>query len=332
MTKSKLKHATVSITAIAFVLLVGVIPPISSAIAETINLNGSIPLGAGSISGVLHGDLTKNILTLDRKPLSSKMSVDTAATGPLPPSIFPGSFTYTQSYSVNLPSGNSDTVSYNVEFIITPHINARLIVPMWNFGIGGSANLDSGIARFVAIPQLPATIGTINATSSPIFKGKIITNLDPLTAALAQSALDTTLVELNSSGAKLNLSLTGNWEKLSISSATMRLVQPKPNIKIVLGLTSAFILGKFDYSVDLRFTSTTNNGFIGNVFKEEIESLIEDEIMNRLLSYVGGEFDREVNGKLGMYKQDCSGQKLGPTRISISCDLKAQIGLMPKQL
>ena len=59
----------------------------------------------------------------------------------------------------------------------------------------------------------------------------------------------------------------------------------------------------------------------------ELEGLIEDELMNRLLSYVDHEFDREAKGKFGMYRQNCSSQQLGPTRIGASCDLNAQITL-----
>jgi hypothetical protein len=178
----------------------------------------------------------------------------------------------------------------------------------------------------MAVPQAPSTIGTINAISTPTFSGRITTSLDPVTTALAQAALNTTLAELNSSGAKLNLSFTGEWEKLSIGSATMALVQTKPNIKIDLELTSAILAGRFDYRVDLSFTSPAND-FIGSIFEEEIEGLIEDELMNRLLSYVDHEFDREANGRFGMYRQDCSSRQLGPTRIGVSCDLNAQITL-----
>ena len=103
------------ITAAAFVLLVGIVFPFSSATAEPIDLNGSIPLGAGSISGTLRGNLVKNILTLNSSLPGSKISVNTAASGPLPPSILPESFTYTQNYSVDSPFG--DSMSYNVEFI-----------------------------------------------------------------------------------------------------------------------------------------------------------------------------------------------------------------------
>jgi hypothetical protein len=67
-----------SITAAEFVFLVGILFPFSSVIAEPIDLNGSIPLGTGSISGTLHGDLTKYILTLNKSPIS-KISIDTAA-------------------------------------------------------------------------------------------------------------------------------------------------------------------------------------------------------------------------------------------------------------
>ncbi|TFH07497.1 MAG: hypothetical protein E4H07_09005 [Nitrosomonadales bacterium] len=326
--KPYVEHATASITAAAFVLLAGIIFPFSSAIAEPIDLNGSIPLGAGSISGALHGNLTKNILTLNIPP-DSKISIDTDASGPLPSSLIPGSFIYTQGYLVELPFGNSDSVSYNVEFTITPHLTANLIVPTWHFGIRGNANLKTGAARFTAAPQPPSAIGAINAISKPTFSGRIATSLDPVAAALAQAALDATLVELNSSGAKLNLHLTGNWEKLSIGSATMVLAQTKPNIKIDLGLTSAILTGKFDYKVDLSFSASANNVFIGSVFEEEIESLIEDELMNRLLNYVNREFDREGNGKFGMYRQDCSSQQLGPTSISASCGINAKFTLTP---
>jgi hypothetical protein len=284
MTESKLEHAAVSITVVAFVFLAGIVFPFSSVIAEPIDLNGSIPLGAGSISGTLHGDLTKNTLTLNNSPIS-KISIDTAASGPLPSSILPGSFTYTQGFLVELPFGNTSSVSYNVEFTITPHLSASLVVPTWHFGVSGKANLGSGTAKLMAVPQSPSTIGTINAISTPTFSGRIATNLDPVTTALAQAALNTTLAELNSSGAKLNLNFTGKWEKLSIGSATMALTQTKPNIKINLNLTSAILAGRFDYKVDLSFTSPTN-GFVGSIFEEEIEGLIEDELMNRLLSYV----------------------------------------------
>jgi len=314
-----------SITAAAFVLLAGILFPFSSVIAEPIDLNGSIPLGAGSISGTLHGDLTKNTLTLNKSPIS-KISIDTAASGPLPPSILPGSFTYTQGFLVELPFGNTSSVSYNVEFTVTPHLSASLVVPTWHFGVSGKANLGSGTARLMAVPQVPSTIGTINAISTPTFSGRITTSLDPVTTALAQAALNATLAELNSSGAKLKLGFTGKWEKLSIGSATMTLVQTKPNIKIDLKLTSAILAGRFDYRVDLSFTSPANV-FIGSIFEEEIEGLIEDELMNRLLSYVDHEFDREANGKFGMYRQDCSSRQLGPTRIGVSCDLNAQITL-----
>ncbi len=316
--------AAASITSAAFVLLAGIIFPFSSATAEPIDLNGSIPLGAGSISGALHGDLTKNILILNSSPPISKFSIDTASSGPLPPGILPGSFTYAQGFLVDLPFGNP--VSYNVEFTITPHLSARLIVPSWHFGLGGSANLGVGTARLTAVPQVPSTIGTIDAISTPTFSGRITTNLGPVAATLAQAALNITLAELNSSGAKLNLSFTGKWEKLSIGSATMALVQTKPNIKIDLKLTSAILAGKFDYRVDLSFASPANV-FIGSTFEEEIEGLIEDELMNRLLSYVDHEFDREANGKFGRYRQNCSSRQLGPTRIGVSCDLNAQITL-----
>ena len=318
------------ITAAAFVLLVGIVFPFSSATAEPIDLNGSIPLGAGSISGALHGDLTKNILTLNSSLPGSKISVNTAASGPLPPSILPESFTYTQNYSVDSPFG--DSMSYNVEFIITPHLTASLIVPTWHFDIRGNANLKTGTARLTAAPQPPSAIGTINAISKPTFRGRIATTLDPVPAALAQAALDATLAELNSSGAKLNLHLKGNWEKLSIGSATMVLAKTKPNIKIDLGLTSSILAGRFDYKVDLSFASSANNVFIGSVFEEEIEGLIEDELMNRLLNYVDHEFDREGNGKFGMYRQDCSSQQLGPTSISASCGINAQFSLTPISL
>lgn len=330
MTESKLEHAAVSITTAAFVLLAGIIFPFSSAIAEPIDLNGSVSLGAGSITGALHGNLTKNILTLNSSLPGSKISVNTAASGPLPPGILPESFTYTQNYSVDSPFG--DSMSYNVEFIITPHLTASLIVPTWHFGIRGNANLKTGTARLTAAPQPPSAIGSINAISKPTFSGRITTSLDPVAAALAQAALDATLVELNSSGSKLNLHLTGNWEKLSIGSATMVLTQTKPNIKIDLGLTSAILAGKFDYKVDLSFSSSANNVFKGSVFEEEIEGLIEDEIMNRLLNYVGHEFDREGNGKFGMYRQDCSSRQLGPTRIGTSCNINAQLALTPNLL
>ena len=322
------QHATMPISLIILVLLAGIFFPFSSVFAEPIDLKGSIPLGSGTISGALHGNLTKNILTLNGLP-DNKISVDTAASGPLPPGILPKSFTYIQNYLVNLPLSESDSVSYNVEFIITPYLTASLIVPTWNFGIIGNANLKSGVARLTAVPQSPSTIGSINATSTPSFSGRITTNLDPLATVLAQAALDTTLVELNSSGAKLNLSLTGNWEKLSVGSASMKLIQMKPNIKIDLGLTSAILIGKFDYRVDLSFASSINDDFIGNVFKEDIEGLIEDEIMNYLLSYVDREFDREVKNKLGMYRQNCSGRQLGPTRIGASCNINTQLTFTP---
>ena len=318
------------ITAAAFVLLVGIVFPFSSATAEPIDLNGSIPLGAGSISGTLRGNLVKNILTLNSSLPGSKISVNTAASGPLPPSILPESFTYTQNYSVDSPFG--DSMSYNVEFIITPHLTASLIVPTWHFDIRGNANLKTGTARLTAAPQPPSAIGTINAISKPTFRGRIATTLDPVPAALAQAALDATLAELNSSGAKLNLHLKGNWEKLSIGSATMVLAKTKPNIKIDLGLTSSILAGRFDYKVDLSFASSANNVFIGSVFEEEIEGLIEDELMNRLLNYVDHEFDREGNGKYGMYRQDCSSQQLGPTSISASCGINAQFSLTPISL
>ena len=318
-----------TIPAAVFVLLVSIVFPFSSATAEPIDLNGSIPLGAGSISGALHGDLTKNILTLNR-PFISKISIDTAASGPLPPGILPESFTYTQNYSVDSPFG--DSMSYNVEFIITPHLTASLIVPTWHFDIRGNANLKTGTARLTAAPQPPSAIGTINAISKPTFRGRIATTLDPVAAVLAQAALDATLAELNSSGAKLNLHLKGNWEKLSIGSATMVLAKTKPDIKIDLGLTSSILAGRFDYKVDLSFASSANNIFIGSVFEEEIEGLIEDELMNRLLNYVDHEFDREGNGKFGMYRQDCSSQQLGPTSISASCGINAQFSLTPISL
>ncbi len=310
------KHAAASIALMALLLLTGIFS-FSSATAEPIDLNGSIPLGAGSISGALHGDLAKNILTLNSPSSGSKISVNTAASGPLPPGILQESFTYTKSYSFG------DSLSYNVEFIITPHLSANLIVPIWNFSIGGSANLKTGTVRLTAAPQLPSTIGTINAISMPTFTGKITSGLDPVAAALAQAALDLTLVELNSSGAKLKLNLTGKWEKLSIGSATMALIQTQPDIRINLDLASAILSGKFDYKVDLSFVSSSED-FIGNVFEEEIESHIEDELMSRLLSYVDSEFDREGNGKFGKYRQDCSSQQLGPTRISASCNVNAQ--------
>ena len=232
------------ITAATFVLLVGIVFPFSSAAAEPIDLNGSIPLGAGSISGALHGDLTKNILTLNR-PFISKISIDTAASGPLPPGILPESFTYTQNYSVDSPFG--DSMSYNVEFIITPHLTASLIVPTWHFDIRGNANLKTGTARLAAAPQPPSAIGTINAISKPTFRGRIATTLDPVAAALAQAALDATLAELNSSGAKLNLHLKGNWEKLSIGSATMALAKT---------LLIAFILQSFSRDNDGHIIKT----------------------------------------------------------------------------
>jgi hypothetical protein len=327
MTESKLEHTAVSITAAAFVFLVGILFPFSSVIAEPIDLNGSIPLGTGSISGALHGDLTKNTLTLNKLPIS-KISIDTTASGPLPPSTLPGSFTYTQGFLVELPFGNTNSVSYNVEFTITPHLSASLVVPTWHFGVSGKANLGSGTARLMAVPQSPSTIGTINAISTPTFSGRITTSLDPVTTALAQAALNVTLTELNSSGAKLSLNFTGEWEKLSIGPATMTLTRTMPNIKIDLNLTSAILMGRFDYKVDLSFTSPTN-GFVGSIFEEDIEGLIEDELMNRLLSYVDHEFDREVNGKLGGYRQNCSGQQLGPTRIGTSCNINTQLALTP---
>ena len=320
------KYTVASISLVVLLLSAGIIFPFSSAIAQPVELNGSIPLGAGSVSGTLHGNLTKNILTLNGPP-ENKISVDTAASGPLPPSILPGSLTYTQAYSVNLPFGDFDSVKYNVKFIITPHFTANLIVPTWNFGIDGSANLKAGINRLTAVPQSPSTIGSINAISTPAFSGRITTSLDPLAAALAQTALDTTLAELNSSGTKLNLRLTGYWEKLLIGSSTIRLTQMKPKIRIDLDLASAILTGRFDYKVDLSFTSPTNDNFIGNVFKEEIEGLIEDEIMNRLLSYIDLEFDREIRNKSGMYRQDCSSQQLGATRIGASCDINTQFTL-----
>jgi hypothetical protein len=320
------KHIAAPLSLAVLVLSAGIVFPFSSATAEQIDLNGSMPLGSGSISGSLHGNLTKNILTLNSSSLGSKISVNTAASGPLPPGILPESFTYTQGYSVDLPF--RDSVSYNVEFIITPRLTANFSVSTWHFGIGGNANLETGTARLTATPQSPPTIGTINAISRPTFGGKIITSLDPVAAALAQAALDASLAELNSSGAKLKLSLTGNWEKLSIGSATMALAQTKPNIKIDLGLTSVILAGKFDYRVDLSFASSSND-FIGNVFEEEIEALIEDELMNRLLNYVDHEFDREGKGKFGMYRQDCSSQELGPTQIGVSCNINAQISLTP---
>ena len=330
MTESKLEHTAVSITTATFVLLAGIIFPFSSTIAEPIDLNGSILLGAGSISGSLLGNLAKNVLTFNSSLPSSKISVNTAASGPLPPDILPESFTYMQNYSVDSPFG--DSVSYNVEFVITPHLTASLIVPVWHFSIRGSANLKTGAIRLTAAPQPPSAIGSINAVSKPTFSGRITTTLDPVAAALAQATLDATLVELNSSGAKLNLHLTGNWEKLSIGSATMVLTQTKPNMRIDFGLTSAILAGKFDYKVDLSFSSSANNVFIGSVFEEEIEGLIEDEIMNRLLNYVDHEFDREGNGKFGMYRQDCSSRQLGPTHISTSCNINAQLALTPNLL
>ena len=108
----------------------------------------------------------------------------------------------------------------------------------------------------------------------------------------------------------------------------MTLTRTMPNIKIDLNLTSAILAGRFDYRVDLSFTSPTN-GFVGSIFEEEIEGLIEDELMNRLLSYVDHEFDREVNGKFGRYKQNCSGRQLGPTRIGTSCNINTQLALTP---
>jgi hypothetical protein len=317
------KHAAASISLMALVLLVGVIFPLSSATAKPIDLTGLIPLGTGSISGALHGNLAKSILTLNSSLPGSKISVNTAVSGPLPPGIFPESFTYTQNYSVDSPFG--DSMSYNVEFIITPHLTASLIVPTWHFDIRGNANLKTGATRLTAAPQPPSAIGTINAISKPTFRGRIVTTLDPVAAALAQAALDATLAELNSSGAKLNLHLKGKWEKLSIGSATMVLAKTKPDIKIDLSLTSSILVGMFNYKVDLSFASSANNVFIGNVFEEEIEGHIEDELMNRLLNYVDHEFDREGDGKFGMYRQDCSSQQLGPTSISASCNINAQI-------
>ena len=149
---------------------------------------------------------------------------------------------------------------------------------------------------------------------------------------MAQTALDTTLTELNSSGTKLNLILTGYWEKFLIDAATMKFTQTKPNIRIDLGLTSAILTGRFDYKIDLSFTSPTNNSFIGSIFKEEIEDHIEDEIMNRLLNYVDLEFDREVKNKSGVYIQNCSGRQLGSTHIGVSCDIDAQLTLNPGSL
>jgi hypothetical protein len=312
------KHAAGAVTFMVLVLLAGVIFPFSSAAAEPIDLNSSIPLGAGSISGSLHGDLSKSILILNSSLPGSKISVNTAASAPLPPRILQESFTYTQSYSFG------DSLNYNVEFIITPHLSANLIVPTWNFSIGGNVNLKTGTVRLTAAPQPPSTIGTINAISTPTFSGKIISSLDPVAAALAQAVLDSTLVELNSSGAKLKLSLTGEWKKLSVGSATMVLIQMKPDIRINLHLASAILSGKFDYKVDLSFASSSDN-FIGNVFEEEIESHIEDELMSRLLSYVDLEFDREGNGKHGKYRQDCSSRQLGHARIGASCNINAQI-------
>lgn len=327
MEKLNIEYSAVTITAVIFVLSVGIIFPFSSAIAEPVDLNGTIPLGAGSISGILHGDLTNNILTLNSPP-SSKISIETAASGPLSPSILPGSLTYTQDFIVELPFGNTDSVSYNVEFTITPHLSASLEVPTWLFSVSGKANLEIGTTSFIATPQSPSTIGTINATSTPTFSGRITTSLDPVAAALAQASLNTTLAELNSSGAKINLSLVGMWEKVSIGLATIALAQTEPNIKIDLGLTSTVLAGKIDYRVDLSFKSPAN-GFVGNLFEEEIEKLIEVELMNYLLNYVDNELDREVNDKMGKYKQDCSGQKLGLTRINIFCDLNAQLALVP---
>ena len=331
MTKSKFKYAEIFITTWTFILLAGIIFPFSSAIAQPISLNGSISLGTGSITGALHGDLTKDVLTLNSSLPGSKISVNTAASGPLPPEIFPKSFTYIQNYSVDSPFG--DSINYNVEFVITPHLTSSLIVPTWHFGIRGTVNLKTGTARLTATPQPPSDIGTINAVSKPTFSGRIITSLDPVAAAMAQSALDATLLELNSYGAKLNLHLTGIWEKLSTGSTTMVLTQTKPNIKIDLDLTSAILAGKFDYKVDLSFSSSANNSFIGSVFEEEIEGIIEDEIMNhRLLNYVDHKFDKEGNGKFGMYRQECSGRQLGPTRLGISCNINVQLTLTPNSL
>lgn len=330
MTESKLKYAAVSNTAGTLVLLAGIIFPFSSAIAEPVDLNGSISLGPGSITGTLHGNLTKNILTLNSSLPVSKISVNTAASGPLPPDILPESFTYTQNYSVDSTFG--DSISYKVEFVITPHLTSKLIVPAWHFGIRGNVNIKAGTARLTAAPQPPSAIGSINAVSKPTFSGRIITNLDPVAAAVAQTALDATLLELNSSGAKLNLHVTGSWEKLTIGSATMVLTQMKPNKRIDLGLTSAIIAGKFDYKVDLSFSSSTNNVFIGSVFEEEIEDLIEDEIMSRLLKYVDHEFDKEGIGEFGMYRQDCKSLQLGRTCIGTSCSINVQLALTPNLL
>ncbi len=323
------KHAAASISLVILVLLTGVVFPFSSATAEPIDLTGSIPLGAGSISGSLRGNLVKNILTLNSSLPGSKISVNTAASGPLSPGILPGSFTYTQNYSVDSPFG--DSMSYNVEFIITPHLTASLIVPTWHFDFKGNANLKTGAVRLTSVPRSPSTIGTINAISIPTFSGKVTTSLDPVAAALAQAALDATLAELNSSGAKLNLHLKGNWEKLSIGSATMVLAKTKPDIKIDLSLTSSILVGRFNYKVDLSFASSSND-FIGSVFEEEIEGHIEDDLMSRLLNYVDHEFDREGNGKLGKYRQDCSSRQLGPTSISAFCGINTQFSLTPISL
>jgi len=327
MIKSNLDCAVASTTVAVFLLLAGTLFPFTSILAESIDLNGSIPLGAGSISGTLRGDLTGNILTLNN-PSGSKIHIDTKASGPLPPGTIPGSFTYVKEFLVRLPLDGADSVSYNVEFTITPHFSTNLIIPSWSFDISGRANLGTGATKLMAIPQLPKTIGSINVVSTPTFSGKITTNLDPVTAALAQASLNTTLAELNSSGVKLRLSLTGKWEKLSIRLATMALTQMKPYIKIDLDLASSMLAGNFDYRVDLSFKRQDDN-FMGNIFKEEIEDLIEVELMNRLLIYIDHEFDREMNGKFGRYKQNCSSQKLGATRIGTSCNISAQFTLIP---
>lgn len=267
--------------------------------ASPLTLSGGFTAADVSVNGTLDGNLSGNVLTLNNAPPVSHVAIDVSGAAISAPSL------PTFHYSLNCgPVSNCFSIS------VVPNLEPNLVIPTWNFGVGGTVDFNASTANLTIDPLAPKTVATLQLVSKPTFY--VSSNI------LFDFQVDTINAALNAVGNKITVDISSAWDSVTPGTANASMSQNGSDIQLDLGLTATTLNGHITIDdVNVAFTNTVAT-MLANFGISFFDLTVGNAVRNALSPQIVSEISALDFNEQG-FQQDCTGHYYTGNTVDVSC-------------